>query len=374
MATLPDDRDVRAVDALLLRVALGAVEDAAATWATVRSRFTPADIDDGRVHPLLPLVGEALVAARVEDPQLGMMRGVRRHTFVAQQLLLTDLAAALEVISAQGVRAMLVGGVPLALLHYPDRSLRPMTDADVVVAAEAVPGLVSALEAEGWRARERPARDLTRRAASLRLVAPDERCTLVLHWRLVPWLRDGDGVGVRWERARVCAVEGREVASAGVDDLLLHVITRASRLGWGTEPRWIADLVLLLRSAGATVDWDAWLARVEHGGLVAPVRDAFACAAANVDVPVPESVRGALGAAQVDRGVARRYAASRRPLVGARGRVPGHDLVVEWHRQTFNLRAARRARRVVPFVLGRTGADHVWSVPGAVVRHRRGHA
>jgi hypothetical protein len=390
MTSIPADRAVRspspdgatsfglrAVDAHLLGVALGPSDEVAARWATVRERFTAAEIDDGRVHPLLPLVGEALTAAGVDDHQLGVMRGVRRHTFVAQQLLLADLAAALEVIDAagDGARALLLGGVVVALRHYPDPSLRPMTDVDVLVDADAVDGLVRALETEGWRARERPAHDVTRRLPSLRLVAPDDRCTLVLHWRLVPWLAD-ESTGALWARAGGCRLDGRDVPAAGVDDLLVHVITRAYRLGWGTEPRWIADLVLLLRSAGASVGWDRLVARVTRGGVVLPVRDALACASAIVDVPVPERVRDALvaSAGSVGGGMARRYAAGRRTMVGTRGLVPGRDLVVEWHRQTFNLDASTRARRFVPFVLGRTGADHAWSVPAAVVRHRRGHA
>jgi hypothetical protein len=62
-------------------------------------------------------------------------------------------------------------------------------------------------------------------------------------------------------------------------------------------------------------------------------------------------------------------------MVGEHRPIPGRDLVVEWHRQTFNLDAGTRARRAVPYVLGRTGADHLWSVPSTVARRRwRGHA
>jgi hypothetical protein len=382
----PGRTDGRAVDAEVLRVALGPSEETGARWAALRARHSPEALDDGRVYPLLPLVGEALTAAGVADPDLGRMRGLRRHTFVTQQLLRADLVGALDVVDGVGARALLLGGVPLALLHYPDPSLRPTADADVLVDVDAVDAVVGALEAAGWvrggggggGGGARPARDLTGRLSSLRLVAPDEHCTLVLHWRLVPWLAGAGGDQDLWDAARPCPIDGRATVAASADDLLLHVATRAYRLGWTTEPRWAADAAMVLRgSAGAGVDvgWDRLLARVRRGGLVAPLRDALARVAELVPLAVPSSVTATLAAARDSRGVTRRYAAGNRAMVGTRGLLPGRDLVVEWHRQTFNLDAGARARRAVPYVLGRTGADHLWSVPATVARRRwGGHA
>jgi hypothetical protein len=194
-----DPADGRAVDAEVARVALGPSEQTATRWAALRARHSPDALDDGRVYPLLPLVGEALTTAGVADPDLGRMRGLRRHTFVTQQLLLADLIGALDVLEEVGARALLLGGVPLALLHYPDPSLRPTAEAEVLVSVDAVDAVVGALERAGWvrsgggGGGARPARDLTRRLSSLRFVAPAERCTLVLHWRLVPWLAGAPG-------------------------------------------------------------------------------------------------------------------------------------------------------------------------------------
>src|SRR6185312_1332683 len=112
----------------------------------------------------------------------------------------------------------------------------------------------------------RPARDLTRRLSSLRFVAPDERCTLVLHWRLVPWLAGAPGDPQLWDAARPCPIEGRGALAASPDDLLLHVVTRAYRLGWATEPRWVADVAMVVRGgvgSGDDFDWDRLLARVQ---------------------------------------------------------------------------------------------------------------
>jgi hypothetical protein len=383
----PDPADGRAVDAEVLRVALGPSEQTATRWAALRARHSPDALDDGRVYPLLPLVGEALTTAGVADPDLGRMRGLRRHTFVTQQLLLADLIGALDVLEEVGARALLLGGVPLALLHYPDPSLRPTAEADVLVSVDAVDAVVGALERAGWvrsgggGGGARPARDLTRRLSSLRFVAPDERCTLVLHWRLVPWLAGAHGEAgdpQLWDAARPCPIDGRAALAASPDDLLLRVVTRAYRLGWATEPRWVADVAMVVRGgvgSGDDFDWDRLLARVQRGGLVAPVRDALAWVTELVDVAVPTNVTATLAAARDSRGAARRYAAGCRAMVGEHRLIPGRDLVVEWHRQTFNLDAGARARRVVPYVLGRTGADHLWSVPSTVARRRwRGHA
>jgi hypothetical protein len=364
----------RAVDAELLRVALGPPEETATRWAALRAHHSADELDDGRVYPLLPLIGEALTTAEVADPDLGRMRGLRRHTFVTQQLLLADLAGALAVVDALGARALLLGGVPLALLHYPDPSLRPTAEADVLVDVDAVGAVVVGLEAAGWRsAGARPARDLTRRLSSMRFLAPDERATLVLHWRLVPWLAGGRADRELWDAARPCLIDGRETSVASPDDLLLNVATRAYGQGWTSEPRWVADVAMVVRGDGRSApDWERLLARVRRGGLVAPVRDALARATELVSLPVPSTATSALAASDDSRGAARRYAAGGRAMVGEHRLIPGRDLVVEWHRQTFNLDAGTRARRAVPYVLGRTGADHLWSVPLTVARRRWG--
>ena len=88
------------------------------------------------------------------------MRGVRRLTFVKQQLLFADLAAALELVDATGARSLLFGGVPSALLHHADASLRPTSAAELFADVGAVPAIVAALERAGWRSDPRPALDL----------------------------------------------------------------------------------------------------------------------------------------------------------------------------------------------------------------------
>ncbi len=149
-------------------------------------------------------------------------------------------------------------------------------------------------------------------------------------------------------------------------------MTRAYRTGWAVEPRWVADVAMLLRRVGADLDWDRFLHRVQVGGLAPPVHDALAYASALVNLTVPGTVIDALTATPIGRGPARRYAAGSSQLDGRRRSIPGHDLLVDWHRQTFNLGTGARAHRFLPFVLGRTGAEHVWSVPGTVMRRRRG--
>jgi hypothetical protein len=359
------DLGVRAVDEQVLRVALGHTDDVASRWSSLRARFTADDLDDGRVYPLLQLVADALGRADVDDADLGRMRGLRRHAFVSQQLLFAELAPVLAVIEGAGARPVLIGGVPIAVLAYPEATLRPTPFAELLVQPDSVGAVVGALDRAGWRSGPRPSTDLARRLPALRFTTAEARTAVVVRWRLTPWWSSGVP-----DATQSCAIGAVDAVALEDDDLLLHTLLCAYRLGWGVEPLWVADVTMLARGRASTLDWDRFLEKVERGALAAPVRDALGYAVGLVDVPVPDAVMDALAAMPTTTGVARRYGLGSRAMVGARQPIPGHVLVVEWHRQTFNVDARVRARAVTPFVLGRTGAEHVWSVPFVVARRR----
>jgi hypothetical protein len=205
--------------------------------------------------------------------------------------------------------------------------------------------------------------------------APDERAELDLHWRLVPWLHEADGAGdpELWRAAHPVTIDQQTALVPAPEDLLLHLITHAYRSGWDRVPRWVADAAMLIRGAGNDLDWDRLAQRVRDGQLVPPVRDALHYASALVDLPIPAKVLTHLRTVPVDDGDQRRYEAGARAITGVRRPLLGaiDDLQIGWHRRTFNLSFEARTRLLAPFVLARTGADHLWSVPFVVARNRR---
>ena len=365
---------LRAVDEQLLRVALLPTDQVAAAWTDLRRRFAPEELDDGRVVQLAPLVTDALVRAGVDDPELGRMRGIRRHTYFAQQLLRADLVATLDVLEAAGVRSLALKGVPLVLEHYGDVSLRPMWDVDLLIDADRVPAALAALRAAGWRNAYPEREHIVRVYSEAQMRSPDGRSELDVHWRLVPWVdrHAGSADPELWAAAHPLVVDGRRTLAPAPEDLALHVILHAFRTGWRVVPRWVADVATVLRSAHDEFDWDRFVRRAARGRLVPPVRDALDFACSLVPLPVPDDARQALRATPVDPVEAYRYQIGSRRRTGARRPVVGQlgDLRVLWARHTLNVPLAARARTFPDFLVARTGAPNVWQVPSTVLTRR----
>ena len=324
---------------------------------------------------LLPLVGHALARAGVDDPGLGRARGLRRHTFVTNELLVEQLCSALEVLDAAAVPTLVLKGIPLAHSYYPHVGLRPMGDVDVLVPRDAARIAVAALGAAGWHADRPLPNDFRDRYAEAHLRREGRRHPLDLHWRLVPWI-DRRGHGQEeglWAAARCFEIAGRSSLAPSPDDLLMHVILHAFRSGWAAVPRWVADVAMIVRSAGDAMNWDRFVERALRGAVASPVRDALDYAVAVAELAVPAGVVQTLGGARRRRSFERRYAIGSRPLTSMRSPVTGQldDVRTIWSRHTVNMTVISRARYLRPFVLARTGTDDLRSLPGVVRRHRR---
>jgi hypothetical protein len=374
-ATDVDERvQLRPVDEQLLRVALLPTGEVPAAWTELRQQFAPEELDDGRVVQLTPLVVDALVRAGVDDPELGRMRGIRRHTFFAQQLLRADLVAALDVFEAAGVRSLALKGVPLVLEHYDDVSLRPMWDVDLLIDADRVLDALAALRAAGWRNAYPEREHVVRVYSEAQMRSPDGRTELDVHWRLVPWVDRHAGAAdpELWAAAHSLDVDGRSTLAPAPEDLVLHVILHAFRTGWRVVPRWVADVAMVLRRLQEVFDWDRFVHRATQGRIVPPVLDALDFACELVPLPVPDDARRALRAAPVDRIEAYRYQVASRLRTGARLPVLGElgDLRVLWARHTLNVPFLARTTALPDFLVARTRAPGLWQVPSTVLTHR----
>jgi hypothetical protein len=68
------------------------------------------------------------------------MRELRRATWRRNQVLFRRLDEVIGVLDEAGVATMALKGIPLALEHYGDPSLRPMADIDLLVTPDTVLG------------------------------------------------------------------------------------------------------------------------------------------------------------------------------------------------------------------------------------------
>lgn len=358
----------------ILRVALAPPDRAVEEWE--RLRAGGGDLWDSSASQLLPLLSRALVGAGVDDPDLPRLQTRARSAWFDNQLLFRRLGAALEVLDAAGVTTLALKGVPLALRHYPDASLRPMLDFDLLVDPEAAPAAVAALRNAGWTVEWALDPDFVARTSEVPCRSPDGHGILDLHWRLVPWVGRSWSAAdpASWKAAVPLTVGDQATLAQAPHDLLLHVILHAYRSGPAEVPRWVADVVVLLRSAGDALDWDRFVERVLGARLALPVAAALSYVSVTFEAPVPGSVLARLSGVRSTRREIHKHHIAQQPITKVRDRLFGEarDLRTSWARGSVNFSRTGALRSLGPFLHGRTHVDHVWALP-LVVAGRRIH-
>ena len=225
----------------------------------------------------MPLLFHTQQGSGAESAELVDLRRFARSASADNQLLFRHLEHVLAVLASADVEAMVLKGVPLALLHYPRPGLRPMSDFDVLVRPGDAPRALAAVTAAGWVPDWTLRPDFVVRGFEVPCSRPGGESVLDLHWRLVPWVnRDGSADDpALWSSAVPLVIAGQRAWAPAPHDLVLHVILHAYRSGWDEVPRWVTDVVLVLRSSGDAFAWDRFVDRVSRGHLAAPVFEAL---------------------------------------------------------------------------------------------------
>jgi hypothetical protein len=355
----------------ILKVALLPAERTRDEWTALRT--FPDDLWAPEARQLLPLLSRALVDAEVEDPAVPELMQTARRAWVDNQLTFERLGDALDLFDSAGIRTMALKGVPLALTHYPDPSLRPMLDVDLLVHPEDAMTAFTVLCEAGWNVDQPPVTNFVARTSEVGYRAPDNHAALDLHWRLVPWTGRSWAADdpALWRDATPLVVAERVTLAPAAHDLLLHVILHAFRSGWKRVPRWVADVVLLLRNVTGSFDWERFVDRVLRAHLALPVAHALGYVT-TFDAPVPDRVQRALGAARSTRRERRKLEYAERDLTARRHWLVGHatDLRIGWARTSVNYTRIGALSSIGPFLGARAHVDHVWMLPFVLARRR----
>lgn len=249
----------------LLRVVLGPADGAAERWRSL------GPVDVAALEPgsfgVLPLLAELLAATEPDEPRLPLLLGTKKSVWYRNQLLLGGLAALAGELAADGVDAVLVGGVAAMLRWYPGL-VRPVGLVEVMVA----PGEVAAFRASARRAGWRHSRDEPGRSV---LVDGGGR-TLVAYEGAPPFVagRLGPAAGFAALTADAVELELRGVrmrALAAADDVVFTCGMGARTL---VPPSvlWLVDVHMALTS-GERPDAEALVGRARAFRLVEHLRD-----------------------------------------------------------------------------------------------------
>lgn len=246
--------------ALLLQAVLSDEEEALAAW---RQWFDCVDVErehlDIASFRLLPLVYQNLHGFAPDAPMMGRLKGIYRRSWYENQMLFDTCASVLALFAKAGIPALVLKGVPLALVYYADIGTRPMSDVDILVPEHDAVTAVQLLLAENWTSKTlAPDRlaDFVAISHGHEFFNQKQRC-VDLHWRLLPNHYDKNLSEKIWRDAVSIKIQEIEVKTLSATDHLMHVCIHG--YAWNPVPpvRWIVDALMICRCA--RIDWQQLL-------------------------------------------------------------------------------------------------------------------
>jgi len=240
---------------LLLQAAVGEKEDAVESFHRWRQNVDlDADFDHG-TYRLLPLVYDNIRRLGVQDPLMGRLKGVYRMTWYENHVLFDKVRPLVSHLEENGIRTLLLKGVPLVLSYYGNAAVRPMADIDIVVPQTQIRRAIGAIEAFGWQRNERASdEDLKYRRTVFFTDRNGVECDL--HWHLLYEACNDDADAFFWSSAVPLDFDGVRTSQLDPAAMLIQVILHGIR--WNAEPptRWIPDALSILRRDDTPLDWE----------------------------------------------------------------------------------------------------------------------
>ena len=230
------------------------------------------------------------------------------------------LRALLTGLAAAGLPAIVLKGVALAAVAYPEPALRPMRDIDLLVRAadrarvdDVVQALRATFAAESDGVPEGSARNPYLRPDG---VAALDISVDVIPASMAPRFAPGAAALTAgfWARAQTATIAGCETLVLSPDDLLLHVTVHLVMTGFGDQLRALCDLAAIAHRHRDAIDWPGVVERAATAGLTATLHQALHLATTMLAAEVPVETLTELRARAIDDALA---AARHLVIVGA---------------------------------------------------------
>ena len=222
---------------LLLRASILKGDAARIAWEEWTADADFEDLDEGSVR-LLPEVYTNLRSFGVDHEYFRRIKGIKRKTWLHNQLLFHQATTAIGILQARGMETMVTKGPALVLRHYRDLGRRPMADFDIVIKKERVEEAIEALHTNGFRLKDphQNVGDLSRTHAVSYINETGRQFDL--HWQMIPGCTDGR---LFWDDATRLTIRETTTLAPSPTDLLFHVCLHGLRLNRVAPLRWIVD-------------------------------------------------------------------------------------------------------------------------------------
>lgn len=286
---------------LLLRAALLQGDDAIAAWHEWNKSAGPEPLDGGS-HRLQPLVFLNLTAQGFDDPALLPMRTLYRQTWARNQVQMRRWAKALVTLNEAGIPIMLLKACALIPLYYKDPGARPTGDLDVMVPTARDSDALQVLDRAGWQSVHRKLDEMSdpyRRRHYAHTLANREGIFLDLHRHLLYFETRLDADESFWAGSIPLTFEGINARALNPADQLLHACAHGTP--WNPVPpiRWVADAVVLMRSA--EIDWARVVQQAQEHQVILIMRNTLEYLRDTFAVDVPDDTLSRLRQLPVTR-------------------------------------------------------------------------
>ncbi len=266
-------------------------------WERWRNSVQLDHLPDGS-YRLIPLFLKRMEREGIQDPWIPRLRGIYRHTWARNQVILREGAGAVRVLAENGIRVMLIKGAALIQACYRDPGLCPMNDLDVMVPEGRAMDAVSLLCRAGWKPTTRYEGDIPARFIRIGHSHPlrnPRGIDLDLHWHLLHILCTPGADSPFWDRAVRTDFFGGEANLPDPTDQLFLTCLHGMYWSAASSLRWVVDAGWLIRTF--PIDWDRTAAYARIRGMVLPLEFAFAYLRETLELPIPEAVFSTLQSA-----------------------------------------------------------------------------
>lgn len=271
---------------LLLKAALLTGEEAIAAWKQWAASVD-FDLLDAGSQRLLPLLYSNLAKQGIEHPALAIYKGFYRMTWYKNQLLRHRMGRVLRLLCSRGIPAVLLKGAAMAQLYYQDWALRPMNDFDLLVPQEKALQAVDLLCGDGWspNLRTPDAEDLKIRHAVT--LVDGSGMEFDLHWRVIlEWGVNHFEQRMKHDYSKI-RFNGVDAYALSPTDQLFHILIHGARWNAVAPLRWIPDAIMILREAGADIQWPRLLRQARERGQTIALRKTMTYLRVQFRAPVP---------------------------------------------------------------------------------------
>lgn len=239
------------------------------------------------------------------------------NTLSGNVLLEAEMVRVTDHLARHGIDRLLLKGMVLGELLYPDPALRPSSDIDVMVRQEQLTQAQAVLHGLGYTLQ--PGRQLDFQLARsydipyVRATADGQAVLLELHWHLAePGLFNLD-VGTLWARAWHLEVNGHVLPTLSLEDLLLHLTIHIRKHRY-VGLRWLVDVSELLRGYGEQLDWGYLTRTAQQAGAGTLFYVTLHLSQELMGVTVPAHVMHALRPGRLRRWLLRPFTDAQMPM------------------------------------------------------------